>query len=518
MKNIKLIFSLLALFPLLVSAQTNTYFNNRYRFDRPNGVFTSVLCDKERYIASGITTDTTINHYVQNVFSFISDEGIIDSIKFFGFTGNDYGTWTNSLLKTSDNGFAQIGYISDNVGTTGLFLKYDSSGSVLFHRTFKDYIDTGIVTLLPQVLYETPDKGFLICGDYQKPIYGDVRLFILKVDSLGNPQWKKIHNTSTLWEAMQYGANIIKTHKNTYMLGCYKTDLNLPPSYTWLLEVDSLGNKIREYIDPDPHTTNANGLRETSDHGYIYGGYYRIDTFVNTHYNRGHIVKMDSNFNKKWELIIGRSYDNTGFNDLELLPNGDIIAAGQNLESFPNVQPDWEAIAGWVVKVSSSGNVIWERRYCALDSNHLPTPTWCYSHDVDIDNKGNILVCGESFSVFQGNYPQRAWLLKLDPYGCLVPGCQNVGIASPTETKQVLSLYPNPTADMLYIYFHDAAAQSGDYAFIIRDLQGKEIVPKTALSNSTTYLFATHALAQGMYVLELWKKGAFVEVQKFVKE
>ncbi len=84
-----------------------------------------------------------------------------------------------SVLQTADGGYAVTG---DN-GSTSLLIRTDSSGSLLWAKTYQI---GGKITSLP-FLVSTDDEGFALAGTWENQIA------LVKVDSDGNMQWNKTY-------------------------------------------------------------------------------------------------------------------------------------------------------------------------------------------------------------------------------------------------------------------------------------------------------------------------------------
>lgn len=62
-------------------------------------------------------------------------------------------------------------------------------------------------------------------------------------------------------------------------------------------------------------------------------------------------------------------------------------------------------------------------------------------------------------------------------------------------------LYPNPTNDYLYIDDSELSLSSGDY--MIRDINGKEILGGSLSSTNGRYKVSVESLTPGVYIIEL---------------
>lgn len=104
----------------------------------------------------------------------------------------------------------------------------------------------------------------------------------------------------------------------------------------------------------------------------------------------------------------------------------------------------------------------------------------------------------------EGEPAQKAWFLKVDECGCLVPGCDpNCSTEVCPESPFLLGedtfiIGPNPAQSHLNIYLGERE-ETGH--FELRNVQGQLIQSFTAAKGNTTYVLETATYAEGMYVL-----------------
>lgn len=116
-------------------------------------------------------------------------------------------------------------------------------------------------------------------------------------------------------------------------------------------------------------------------------------------------------------------------------------------------------------------NTIWVRKY----SYELDTSSRIFNLTYDLvqtPDKGLVLV-GETIDE-TGPVLQYGWLLKVDEYGCLIPGCQYTNTTNPDNPAEWdLLLYPNPASDYLSFLMKGSGSKSNDYVFEILNAEGK---------------------------------------------
>ena len=139
-------------------------------------------------------------------------------------------------------------------------------------------------------------------------------------------------------------------------------------------------------------------------------------------------------------------------------------------------------------------------------------------YDVAETTDGGFLAVGRSAD-FSGTeeVPTQGWLLKVDEYGCLVPGCQLVSATEEPAVLPQLLLYPNPVEDVLNVYLGPWTNEK-EVTFRVVDVQGKVWQKRRATVADATYLLPVDQLSAGAYFLQLVDASGQVLVsEQFIK-
>lgn len=237
-------------------------------------------------------------------------------------------------------------------------------------------------------------------------------------------------------------------------------------------------------------------------------------------------------YNMEWYKYVGPSYEfNYDFKINNILPavdGGGYVLAGYfpnfpwnySYEDIDSMEATGTAakVIGFLQKVNEMGDSLWLRTYSYINdtSCHLIEEHYIRSV-VHSPDKGYIMYGDLHYCRQEGdtasNWP--AWLLKVDQYGCLIPGCQNGDTVSLTEepTQNELLIYPNPSSDMLYIYDE----KGGNSQFTITDIKGNTIRKWSGNLKDHTYIVQLHDFSQGVYIVSRIDNGGKVRSVKFVK-
>lgn len=249
--------------------------------------------------------------------------------------GGDRGDYLTKLIQTHDGGFilggyswsgatgdkSQLNWDTTFVTTDFWIVKTDSNGNYEWDKRFG-----GIDFEFPPFdIQQTSDDGFILGGTSYSGISGDKTLsnfgqgdcWVLKLDVFGNIQWQK-----------EFGGN----------------------------DFDGLG-----------------ALEQTSDGGFIIGCSSRTDINGNkTQATYGDIdywiIKLDGNGNQMWDK--GYGGDQRDFlTSVEQTTDKGFILGGYSYSGISGIktQPNWDTSLAksdyWIIKVDSSGNYQWDKRY-----------------------------------------------------------------------------------------------------------------------------------------------------------
>ena len=123
-------------------------------------------------------------------------------------------------------------------------------------------------------------------------------------------------------------------------------------------------------------------------------------------------------------------------------------------------------------------------------------------------------MCGQALDFEQSPQGQQAWLLKVDEYGCLVPGCHLINSTEEKENEVSLLLYPNPTSDYLNFYFDPSTYK--EVQFRIVDSAGRMIKTINSDRIATTYIVPVYDYAPGAYFLQVSSKNGILYSEPFI--
>lgn len=306
--------------------------------------------------------------------SLATNSNKIEFIKTFGGSKNDV---LQSVVKTSDGGYATLGYTQSNDGdilnknNEGFdfwLMKFSSDDKLLWSKTYggtNDDRGTDIIT--------TNDGGFALLG-YSKSADGDVTLnagaqdfWILKISNTGAILWQKTFG----YAGADTGTALLQTKDNGFLV-------------TGVLDVSA---------------SNGQGNSKSAKHA---GG----DIWA---------LKLGSNGSLEWSKYFGGSFTDIPFGVVETSNNEYIIAASSDSKDF-NISNNKGSYDFWILKIASDGMLVWEKSF---GGSEIDEP-----RAISATNDGNFMIVGDTRSsdkdISNNNGGADLWMLKISTNGILI--------------------------------------------------------------------------------------------------
>jgi hypothetical protein len=192
----------------------------------------------------------------------------------------------------------------------------------------------------------------------------------------------------------------------------------------WIIKTDSNGNKVWDKTYGGNDLDVAKVIQQTSDGGYIVGG-TSISSFSGdkSQSSRGQedywLVKMDANGNKVWDKDFGANLQEY-FQSLQQTSDGGFVFGGYSTSDINGnkTEPRKGALQlndYWIVKINSNGIKVWDKTYGGADIDDL--------YGIQQTSDGGYILGGSSRSGVsvdksdpaKSNYNHDYWLIKLGP-------------------------------------------------------------------------------------------------------
>lgn len=269
----------------------------------------------------------------------------------------------------------------------------------------------------------TSDGGYIIVGLSQS-IDGDVTgnqgvsdYWVIKIDEQGSLEWQKSIGGSDTDMAF----SVAETADNGYIIAGYSSSTDGDVSGLqggwdyWVVKLNTSGDILWESTLGGSMLDKANAVFATNDGGCVVTGYTTSTNGDVTGNNGGTdvwVVKLDANGSMTWQKTLGGTNNDAGYSIQQTSDNGYIVL-GETSSSDGDVSVLNGSYDCWVIKLNSTGNLIWEKTYGGSGSDH--------GYDIHQTNDGGYIIGGAS-STADGNVSVNygdldCWIIKVDGLG-----------------------------------------------------------------------------------------------------
>lgn len=318
----------------------------------------------------------------------LSSSGRTEWQKTYGGNGPDRAL---SIQQTIDGGYVIAGYISPSTLAERGFcvLKLDSAGDIEWQRAYG-----GSDEDWPTSIQQTSDGGYIIAGITTSFGAGDYDFWILKLSASGDIEWQKAYGGSSFDSAQA----IQQTSDGGFIIAGYTSSFGAGGSDIWILKLNHLGDIEWQRTYGGAGSEWTDSIQQTTDGGYIVSGY--TSSFDN---GTGDIwvLKLFPSGDIDWQRVFkGNSAD--GAHSVQQTDDSGYIVAGFT-ESFGGGRRDV-----WVLKLSSFGNVEWERAYGNSGDD--------WAHSIQQTGDGGYIIAGKTIGLL-GAGSGDFLIIKLDSSG-----------------------------------------------------------------------------------------------------
>jgi hypothetical protein len=355
----------------------------------------------------------------------------------FGGSGDDV---LYSLQQTSDGGCILGGSSSSGLSGTRTSTNYggydywvvklDGNGNKVWDKSFGGTGDDYLYAL-----QQTSDGGYILGGGSSassvspgktSPSYGGFDYWVVKLDPSGNKIWEQSFggtgddNLNSLQQTSDGG----------YILGGGSSASSVSPGKTspsyggfdyWVVKVDANGNKLWEQSFGGGGDEVLYSLQQTSDGGYIPGGFSNSGVAGNkTSTNFGGsdywALKLDANGTKQWEQSFGGSGNDVLYS-LQHASDAGFILGGSSASGLSGNKTNagYGDLDFWVVKVDANGSKQWDQSFGGNGPDVLSSLQQTSDGGCMLGGYSASGVSGNKTSASRGGYDY--WLVKADANG-----------------------------------------------------------------------------------------------------
>jgi len=242
-------------------------------------------------------------------------------------------------------------------------------------------------------IQQTPDGGFIVAGNTLLPDEDYTDVYVAKLDAYGAIEWQnhyggKDNDAARSVCLLPGGGYLVAGTTESY--GAGGIDI-------FLLKLDRNGNLQWKKTFGGDQDEHLSWMEPLSDGTFLLAG--TTESF-SSNGRDAYLVKVDSSGNKVWDRYFGGSGGESAAMVRENPDHSLIVVGGTT--SFGT--GDFDV---YLVKLSSAGNVVWEKHYGGSD--------WDSGSCIDLTQDGGYIVGG--YTASSGAGARDAYLLKLDASG-----------------------------------------------------------------------------------------------------
>ncbi len=234
------------------------------------------------------------------------------------------------------------------------------------------------------------------------------------------------------------------------------------------------------------------------------------------------ILAIDSTGTEKWQLTYGDGTFSVFDACYKIIPqkDGTFVSIGDfNAIATDNI----ELNGNWnndvvLFKFNDQGEEIWNRKFRLIQS---PEDDHVVADIIQTSDNG-FAFCGYTANLDPESVSfelpfQRMWLVKTDPCGCLIPGCDpdcNAYPMAPISEDDYLILGPSPTTGPLNVYLKPL--EDPNLELLVHDMTGRVIHSISQAQTDITYMMDLSNQAEGVYLVTLRSEEKVLQMEKVV--
>jgi len=349
-----------------------------------------------------------------------------------------------SIQQTADGGYILGGYSTSDISGDKTedcrdnpdywVVKLDDTGKIEWDKTIGGDDNDKL-----QSIQQTTDGGYILGGYSESSSSGEKTelcrgredYWVVKLDGTGNIEWDKTIGGSEYEELR----SIQQTADGGYILGGFsesdisgdKTEDSKGNYDYWVVKIDATGQNVEwQKTIGGSRTDNFRSLQQTTDGGYILGGYSSSDISGDkTEEKIGAydywIVKLDGTGQTiQWQNTIGGDNGPNQLHSIQQTVDGGYILGGYSWAGISGDKTE-ECQGGhdyWAVKLDVTGQLIeWQNTIGGDDTDALR----CIRQTSD----GGYILAGESESGISGDKSEANkgeddyWIVKLNGAGSI---------------------------------------------------------------------------------------------------
>lgn len=297
-----------------------------------------------------------------------SATGTIEWEQVWGGTKEDMA---NSIIQTTDGGYAFTGYtystdgdVSGNHGDSDIsIVKLDASGNVQWQK-----ILGGTANEFANSIIQTTDDGYAVAGltssnnGNVSGNHGGFDMWVVRLDSAGDMQWQKTLGGT----GSDAASSIIRTADGGYAVAGYafsnsgNISGNNGDYDMWAVKLNGAGDILWQKPLGGTKEESANCIIQAADGGYIVAGRTQSDELSGYHGSRDALVtKIDaSGTTVEWQKVLGGTGNEVAYSVFRTT-DGKFVVAGTSSSADGDISgPPYGSDDFFILWLDASGRMI----------------------------------------------------------------------------------------------------------------------------------------------------------------
>ena len=487
--------------------QGQTYFNQRYANPTAGAQtgFTTIAVRDSGFLAVGIAYNYPAGVWGSLCLQFLAPDGQPERARYYSPGATPGGA--NALQRLPDGGYIlSTQYVPAGFPITRFtrLWRFNALGDTLWTRQW-----TRQRGEVPQSLCVLPDGGFALTGDIATgPAAGGASAMVLtRTDSAGHVLWWQTY-TNLL---QNRGTTVSACRDGGFLLGGFS--YNGGHYDTFVVKTDSLGQEQwRRIFGTTTQNEGAAAICALRDGTYIVAASAGTRQVNGTQLYRYDVHHLDSAGQTIWSRRLGPEGDANELYTVHELADGSIVVAGQ--QNRPDGSNEMEAL---VFKLCADGDTLWYRTHRILNG----ADSHNYLRDLRPTPDGGFVAAGFVFSRPPDTGTNDGWVFRLDSAGYILAGgapvtrnCRPLlGLPQEEEGIAGATVWPNPAPDGRFTLALPAG--SGRRTLRVTDALGRLVWRGEAAEGNT--LVPLNGLAPGLYWLRATDANGHGQSWKLVR-
>lgn len=404
--------------------------------------------------------------------------------------------WANTLDRMPDGGFVSCGATNPGDVNHALVWRFSATGDSLWSTQL--FNDSGYASL-GWMAKGLADGSVVAVGSVYPPDTAS-NIFLAKLSAVGEPVWIRTYGGG----GSDRGYSLDVLPDNGFVIGGHTGSFGAGALDTYVLRTDSSGGQLWHRWFGTEYDDCVGNVTVAQNGDILVSGCKTMYMAGNNTYLRSQAIRLTPDGDVIWDHLFGIPDIFNGRLTAKEFPDGSFVAVGDQINTatgYPH---------GSLLKYTADGDSLWMRSY-----THPSVSGWLDWHelrDVLVEPDGGITAVGYLDDLTN----QDLWVIRVDSFGCLVPGCQQFDNIAEQGLELNILAYPNPTQGKLFLSFRSADPPDGEFMLFNSAGAVVQRFAPGAASVEIDYDISHHP--PGMYLLQYQQQGASRWAQRIIKE